>query len=178
MCERSPSHIAFRLDSGYCCAALFASRISAVADTYASTQPFRPHVHGSPPHIRLVCPSSAPPACAPSNTFPSRIIPPPTPVPRVSRMAFFVFCAAPAFTSPKAAQFASLETAIGQEKYCLNCSVSGTFSHPKLLEYNTTPCTASIVPGLPIPILFSCVSPIPFCFKSVFTNSAISRIIS
>ena len=84
--------------------------MSAVAEAYASKQPFLPQVHFSPPMRMTICPISAPAERLPSNSFPSMMMPPPTPVPRVTNMDEPYCFAAPAKLSPSAAAFASLVT--------------------------------------------------------------------
>ena len=95
-------------DSGCAAAARFPCRISAVAEAYASQQPFRPQVQSSPSSTSTVWPTSAPVPPTPSSSWPSATMPPPTPVPSVMSIMFRQPTAPPATVSASAAQLASL----------------------------------------------------------------------
>lgn len=87
--------------------ASFVWRISAVAEEYASQQPFLPQVHCSPSAKITIWPASPAASLQPLSSLPFTTIPLPTPVPRVTATKFATPSPAPAFASPSAAQLAS-----------------------------------------------------------------------
>src|SRR5207249_11966781 len=80
----------------------------AVADAYTSRQSWLPQGHLTPPNgLTEVCPISAADPSAPRHTLPSRIIPPPTPIPSVRQTIVLRPRPAPCHISPTAAAFAA-----------------------------------------------------------------------
>src|SRR5699024_8011559 len=103
-----PPHKSHKRELSSSSAASFACLIRAGMETYASRQPFLPHVHCCPPIFITVCPSSLPPVSPPSKISLLSITLPPTPFPTVISTMFLCLEAAPFFISPKAWQFALL----------------------------------------------------------------------
>ena len=90
-------------------------RTIAVADAKTSRQPRLPHVHATPPKGSThMCPISAAAPSTPRHNFPSRMMPPPTPVPSVKQMIVLQPTAAPCHISPTAAAFASFSSIAGR----------------------------------------------------------------
>ena len=95
-------------------------------------------------------------------------MPPPTPVPSVITTAFLYFPPNPAFTSPSAAQFASLLIYTSNPVAFSISSLRCTSDHLRLFEYTTTPFSGFIVPGQPIPIYLQLFLLIPL-FSKIFS---------
>ena len=153
-------------------------RISPVAEAYASKQPRLPQVHCHPPRSMTMCPISAPAERFPSNSLPSKMIPPPTPVPSVIKTIEPNFLPAPQKCSPSAAAFASLVMQTGTPNCSRTAPHSGTFSQRILLLYTMTPFSASISPGEPMPTPASCPSARPARAARSLTSRAMSAAIS
>ena len=98
--------------SGSSSATCRAARPIASPDTYASRhpRPGQPPGHGGPFSSMTMWPSSGPAPIVPVASRPATTIPPPIPVPIVSRRASVAPCAAPARHSTSIAAFASLST--------------------------------------------------------------------
>ena len=103
----SPSTRVHIAESRFLPIASFVWRISAVAEEYASQQPFLPQVHCSPSAKITIWPASPAASLQPLSSLPFTTIPLPTPVPRVTATKFATPSPAPAFASPSAAQLAS-----------------------------------------------------------------------
>src|SRR6185369_17880732 len=102
----------------------------AVADANNSRQPTFPHLHFKPLNgSTVVCPISPAEPCEPRHNFPSRITPPPTPVPSVTLITLRQPRAAPSHISPTAAAFASFSRKTGQPSRCCNAAFN-----PKLTK--------------------------------------------
>src|SRR5436190_19103780 len=90
-------------------------RTIAVAEANSSRQPVLPHLHFNPLNgSTVVCPISPAEPCAPRHNLPSRITPPPTPVPSVTLTTSRQPRAAPSHVSPTAAALASFSRNTGQ----------------------------------------------------------------
>src|ERR1041385_6632264 len=86
-------------------------RTIAVAEANNSRQPTLPHLHFNPENgSTVVCPISPAEPCAPRHNSPSRITPPPTPVPNVTLITSRQPRAAPSHISPTAAALAAFST--------------------------------------------------------------------
>src|SRR6185369_3069326 len=106
-------------------------RTIAVADAYNSKQPVFPHLHFSPLNgSTVVCPISPADPCEPRHNLPSRITPPPTPVPNVTLTTSRQPRAAPSHISPTAAALASFSRYTGQP----SCRSSSAFSGKSIIE--------------------------------------------
>src|ERR1044072_1385240 len=100
-------------------------RTIAVADANNSRQPVLPHLHFSPLNgSTAVCPISPPDPCEPRQSLPSRIIPPPTPVPSVTLITSRQPRAAPSHISPTAAALASFSRNTGQPSLVSSSALS------------------------------------------------------
>ena len=88
--------------------AFLASLAIPVADAYCSRHPLFPQLHGtSSLGFTGACPISPPAPWAPVTIFSLMMIPPPTPVPRVTMIRFLAPCPPPFHISPRAATLAS-----------------------------------------------------------------------
>src|SRR6185503_15449977 len=118
-----PSH--FNLDSGNIDNPSLVMRTIAVAEANNSRQPVLPHLHFNPLNgSTAVCPISPAEPCEPRQSFPSRITPPPTPVPRVTLTTSRHPRAAPSHISPTAAALASFSRNTGQPSLFCNSVLS------------------------------------------------------
>ena len=70
-------------------------RINAVAEAYCSKQPHWPQGQGRPSLWVMICPSSGASPVGLRQHCPLMTMPPPMPVPRVSRIPVCTFCSAP-----------------------------------------------------------------------------------
>ena len=85
-----------------------------VAEAICSRQPLFPQLQLSVSSgSTQACPISPPAPCAPVTILPSTIMPPPTPVPSVAMIRFFVPSPPPFHISPRAATLASFPTFTG-----------------------------------------------------------------
>ena len=89
-------------------------RISAHPEVYCSQHPRLPHPQGSPPGTIRTCPNSPAIPNAPRSNRPSSTIPPPRPVPTVSRTTSDTPRPPPKRYSPQAAALASFSTTTGK----------------------------------------------------------------
>ena len=124
-------HIALSLSSSI---AFFVAVMSAVAELYASKQPFLPQLHCLPLYSITTCPSSAPQKLKPVYILPPIIIPPPTPVPSVITTTSLYPFAAPPRTSPYAATLASFSTYISVPRRCFKSPPRSVLLNPRLQE--------------------------------------------
>ena len=122
-------------------------RISAVAEAYCSQQPLRPQGQGSPPAWSTMCPASL--EDSPPRRRPSRMIPAPRPVPRVSTTKSRRPRPAPWKYSPTAAQSASLPSSTGRSSRRRNRAARSVRSRGMLVVYRTSP--PETAPGRPMP---------------------------
>lgn len=123
--------------SGWAAMAASVRRISAVAEAYCSQQPLRPQGQGSPPAWSTMCPASL--EDSPPRRRPSRMIPAPRPVPRVSTTKSRRPRPAPWKYSPTAAQSASLPSSTGRSSRRRNKAARSVRSRGMLVVYSTSP---------------------------------------
>ncbi|MPN29059.1 hypothetical protein SDC9_176507 [bioreactor metagenome] len=128
-------------------------RTTPVALETVSKQPRFPHVHSKPFGSTVIWPISPPAPAAPCTRLPAATIPPPTPVPNVTKTTSGSFSPAPFQRSPRAATLASLSTANLIPVPAWICSLTGCSSVQfKLYAPITVPASLSTLPGVPIPI--------------------------
>ena len=103
------------------------------------------------------------------------MMPPPTPVPRVTSTTLSWPTAAPATCSARAAQLASLLRRQGMPKRCSSIRHTGTWSHPRLYARSTTPSAELQVPGEPTPMLRQSATDAPARARTCSTAPPMSR---
>src|SRR6185369_14174008 len=132
----------------------FVIRTIAVADAYNSKQPVLPHLHFSPLNgSTVVCPISPPDPCEPRQSLPSRITPPPTPVPSVTLITSRQPRAAPRHISPTAAAFASFSRNTGQPSRSCKAAFNPKLTREgRLGACSTTALSLSTAPGTMIDV--------------------------
>ena len=145
-----------------------------VADAYVSKHPFRPQLHFlSLSYSTVICPSSPPDPLYPSNILSFITIPPPIPVPIVTRIILPCSFPPPIHSSPTAAALASFTvTAFNPVSFSIIPETSTLFSQCRFTQCLTMPSATG--PGTPIPmptILFISTS---VSLISFLTVSAVS----
>ena len=132
-------------------AASRASRPSPLPDANRSQQPRRPQGHGGPFGSTTMCPGSPAKPLAPRCNAPPVTMPPPMPVPNVTRNASFDPFAAPRRTSAHVAHVASLSTATGRFSRRCNSSRNSTPAIPGRFGPIARRPDRSTRPGTPNP---------------------------
>ena len=128
-----------------------AMRINAVAEAYCSKQPHWPQGQGRPSLWVMICPSSGASPVGLRQHCPLMTMPPPMPVPRVSRIPVCTFCSAPERISANIAAWPSLMTTAGRLDARRSNAARGTSTHARLSAVMVSRAAFS-VPGAPAPI--------------------------
>src|SRR6185295_9134246 len=146
---------------------------------YASMQPTRPHGHVRPSLLTTMWPiSPAPPR--PSHSLPSRIRPPPTPVPQNTPRMLRNGFAAPRSNSAWVATLTSFESAIGASNAAPSFSPSGYVPSQsgRLRALVTVPAASSTTPGEPTPTATSSLRGTPASSSATLMLSIIASVTS
>ena len=151
-----------------------ARRTMPVAEQYCSTQPRFPQLQGTvSSRFRTRWPISAPEPWAPWSSFPSTTMPPPTPVPSVTKTMLSQPCPPPFQNSPSAATLASLPAFTGKPVSSVSFWAMLNTSQPRLIHRFTTPF-ALTGPGTPMPRPRMSESAIFRSVRKARTDAAIS----
>ena len=128
---------------------------------FSSKQPLLPHPHISDSLSSTQrCPISPPAPRTPVCMCPFRIIPPPTPVPRVTIIRFLQPFPPPFHISPRAATFASFPTSTGYPVSSSNSAFTFTYPQPRLEVLLTIPFIVAAGTPTPRPTTSSFVIPL------------------
>ena len=120
----------------------------AVPEARASRHPRLPHPQRGPAGCTVICPSSPPVPRAPLSRTPCEMTPPPTPVPRVTRIRSSTSFPAPKRNSPQAAALASFSTVTSSPVRLPSSSLRGMPSiASRLAALKTLFSRARIKPG-------------------------------